>query len=49
MPEIVIIGAGIVGVSTAYQLNKLQPNWKIKIIEKESQVAIQESIINPAV
>jgi len=49
MPEIVIIGAGIVGVSTAYQLNKLQPNWKIKIIEKESQVASHQTGHNSGV
>jgi len=49
MPEIVIIGAGIVGVSTAYQLNKLQPNWKIKIIEKEPQVASHQTGHNSGV
>lgn len=49
MPEIVIIGAGIVGVSTAYQLNKLQPNWKIKVIEKESQVASHQTGHNSGV
>lgn len=49
MPDIVIIGAGIVGVSTAYQLNKLQPNWKIKIIEKEPQVASHQTGHNSGV
>lgn len=49
MPEIVIIGSGIVGVSTAYQLNKLQPNWKIKVIEKESQVASHQTGHNSGV
>jgi len=49
MPEIVIIGAGIVGLSTAYQLNNLKPSWDIKIIEKESEVASHQTGHNSGV
>lgn len=49
MPEIVIVGAGIVGVSTAYQLNKLEPSWKIKVFEKESEVASHQTGHNSGV
>lgn len=37
--DIVIIGAGIVGLSTAYQLQKKNPGLKITILEKENKVA----------
>ena len=40
--DIVIVGAGISGLSTAYWLNKEDPNLKIAIIEK-SRVAFGAS------
>ncbi len=35
--DIIIIGAGIVGASTAYKLSKLDKNLKVAVIDKESE------------
>jgi len=44
--DVVIIGAGIVGLSTAMQLNQSLPNKKILVIDKESKVAPHQSSHN---
>jgi len=35
MSDVIIIGAGIVGLATAYQINQKSPDTKITILEKE--------------
>lgn len=37
--DIIIIGGGIVGLSTAYQLLQLNPDLTVTILEKENAVA----------
>ncbi len=49
MYDIVIIGAGIVGLSSAYQLNRLFPQKKIAVLEKEGDVALHQSGHNSGV
>jgi (S)-2-hydroxyglutarate dehydrogenase len=47
--DIVIIGAGLVGLSTAYQLKTKNPTAKILILEKEDDVAKHQSGNNSGV
>jgi L-2-hydroxyglutarate oxidase len=47
--DVTVIGAGIVGLSTAYKLSLAQPNLKILIIEKESGVAAHQTGNNSGV
>jgi len=47
--DIVIIGAGLVGISTAYHLKKKYPHKSLLIIEKESTVCVHQSGNNSGV
>lgn len=47
--DIAIIGAGIVGLATAYALLQKNPALRIKIIEKENQVALHQTGRNSGV
>lgn len=47
--DIVIIGAGIVGLATAYQLLKQRPELKLCILEKEDRVAKHQTGNNSGV
>jgi len=47
--DITIIGAGIVGLATAYQLSEKRPDLKIAIIEKEEGVAEHQTSHNSGV
>lgn len=47
--DVTIIGAGLVGLATAYQLNKRNPELKIAILEKENKVAAHQSGHNSGV
>ncbi len=47
--DIAIIGAGIVGLATAYQLLKINPKLKIAILEKENHVAAHQTGHNSGV
>ncbi len=47
--SITIIGGGIVGLATAYQLIKKQPNQKICLIEKEAELAFHQTGRNSGV
>jgi L-2-hydroxyglutarate oxidase len=47
--DVVIIGAGIVGLATAYQLLEQQPDLKICILEKEDGVARHQTGHNSGV
>jgi len=49
MYDYVIIGGGIVGVSTAWQLKKRQPDCSILLLEKGSQLANHQSGHNSGV
>ena len=41
--DYLIVGAGIMGLTIAYELKKQNPDCKIAIIEKESDVAFHSS------
>ncbi|AYM99970.1 L-2-hydroxyglutarate oxidase [Chryseobacterium sp. 3008163] len=47
--DIVIIGAGLVGLATAYQTKLKKPNSKILILEKEKDVSLHQSGHNSGV
>lgn len=47
--DIIIIGAGIVGLGTAYKLQEKNPNLKILILEKESKVGAHQTGNNSGV
>lgn len=47
--DIVIIGGGIVGLASAYQINKERPNLTIAIVEKENDVAMHQTGHNSGV
>lgn len=47
--DVVIIGAGLVGLATAYQYARNRPDRKVLIIEKESTVAAHQSGHNSGV
>lgn len=49
MFDIAIIGAGIVGLATAHQLLKKNPDLKIVILEKETQIAMHQTGRNSGV
>ena len=47
--DVTVIGAGIVGLSTAYKLSLTQPDLKILVLEKESGVAAHQTGNNSGV
>jgi L-2-hydroxyglutarate oxidase LhgO len=47
--DVIVIGAGIVGLSTAYKLNLHHPNLKICVLEKEPHVAAHQTGRNSGV
>ncbi|AEF54321.1 L-2-hydroxyglutarate oxidase [Marinomonas posidonica] len=47
--DIAVIGAGIVGLSTAWQLQKRYPKYRILLIEKESEVGLHQTGHNSGV
>jgi L-2-hydroxyglutarate oxidase LhgO len=47
--DVVIIGAGIIGLATAYQLQQLFPHLKITILEKEKKSGMHQSSHNSGV
>ncbi len=49
MFDIAIVGGGIIGLSTAYEISKLFPNKKIAILEKESEVGKHQTSHNSGV
>lgn len=48
-PHIFIAGAGIVGLSTAYQLLCAKPRFRITVLEKESSIASHQTSRNSGV
>jgi L-2-hydroxyglutarate oxidase len=49
MPTITIIGGGITGLATAYQLLRLSPELQVTVLEKEQQVAQHQTGHNSGV
>ena len=49
MYDYVVIGGGIVGISTAWQLQQQSPDSKILLLEKESQLAFHQTGHNSGV
>ncbi|MCC7466826.1 MAG: L-2-hydroxyglutarate oxidase [Saprospiraceae bacterium] len=47
--DVVIAGAGIVGLATALQLQKRRPDWKIAVLDKENAAAVHQSSRNSGV
>lgn len=47
--DVIIIGAGIVGLATAYNLLKLHPEMQIVILEKENRIASHQTGHNSGV
>ncbi len=49
MYDVTIIGAGIVGLATAYNLSKEAPHLKIAVLEKENSIALHQTGHNSGV
>jgi (S)-2-hydroxyglutarate dehydrogenase len=49
MTDVILIGAGIVSLATAYELLEINNNLKIKILEKECKPALHQSSRNSGV
>lgn len=47
--DVVVIGAGIVGLTAAYALLGREPNWRVVVLEKEAGVARHQSGRNSGV
>ncbi len=47
--DVIIIGAGIVGLATAYRINERYPDWRVTILEKEDEVARHQTGRNSGV
>ena len=47
--DVILIGGGIVGLATAYQLSKRHPHLKLTILEKEAEVAHHQTGHNSGV
>ncbi len=47
--DIIIVGAGIVGLATALQLQRQRPHFRMAVLEKENQVAAHQSSRNSGV
>ena len=47
--DVVIVGAGMVGLSLAYQIKKRLPDLSVLVIEKESKIGLHSSGRNSGV
>ena len=49
MKNILIIGAGIIGLSVAYELSKSKKNFEVRVIEKNKKFGLGNSSKNSEV
>ncbi len=47
--DVIVIGGGIIGLSTAVQLSRLQPRKRVLVLEKEAEVGRHQSLHNSGV
>lgn len=47
--DVIVIGAGIVGLATAYQLLRIHPSWNLTVLEKEEGPALHQTGRNSGV
>ena len=47
--DVIVLGGGIVGLSTAWRLRQRHPDLKIRLIEKESRLAFHQTGRNSGV
>lgn len=47
--DVVVVGGGIVGLATAYQLTSRHPNMRVAVLEKEDEVAAHQTGRNSGV
>ncbi len=47
--DVVVVGGGIVGLATAYQITRRFPDWSVVVLEKESDVGLHQSGRNSGV
>lgn len=47
--DVIIAGAGIVGLATAYQIKRMRPGWKVHVLEKEPAPALHQTGHNSGV
>ena len=47
--DVVVIGGGVVGLATAWQLSRLQPRLSLTVLEKEQEVAAHQTGHNSGV
>ncbi len=47
--DVAIVGAGIVGLATAYQITQRHPDWRIVILEKEDRIGTHQTGHNSGV
>ncbi len=46
--DILIVGGGIIGLATAYQLTRQYPGRRVVLLEKEAELASHQSGATPA-
>lgn len=47
--DVLVVGGGIVGLATAYQLTQRYPRWVVRVLEKEVRVGAHQSSRNSGV
>jgi L-2-hydroxyglutarate oxidase len=47
--DVAVIGGGIVGLATAWQLTRLRPGWRVVVVEKEASLAFHQTGRNSGV
>ncbi|MDF2735406.1 MAG: dependent oxidoreductase, partial [Chloroflexota bacterium] len=48
-PKVIVIGAGIVGLATAFRLLELRPDLDVTVVEKEPELATHQTGHNSGV